>query len=76
MSRSRDISKRTTRTEFVFMLNRCQTTFSTTDDMTSLSYAVENRCILKCIRLAPADFTATNVTSVVLQVLMQVMYYL
>ena len=41
MSRSRDIGKGTTRTEFVFTATSGQTTFSTTDDTsTSLSYSV------------------------------------
>ena len=67
MSRSRDISKGTTRTEFVFTATAGQTTFSTTDDSTSLSYAVGKIDVfLNGIRLAPADFTATNGTSVVL----------
>ncbi len=67
MSRSRDISKGTTRTEFVFTATDGQTTFSTTDDSTSLSYAVGKIDVfLNGIRLAPADFTATNGTSVVL----------
>ena len=67
MSRSRDISKGTTRTEFVFTATSGQTTFSTTDDSTALSYAVGKIDVfLNGIRLAPADFTATNGTSVVL----------
>ena len=67
MSRSRDISKGTTRTEFVFTATDGQTTFSTDDTSTSLSYAVGKIDVfLNGIRLAPADFTATNGTSVVL----------
>ena len=67
MSRSRDISKGTTRTEFVFTATSGQTTFSTTDDSTSLAYAVGKIDVfLNGIRLAPADFTATNGTSIVL----------
>lgn len=67
MSRSRDISKGTTRTEFVFTATAGQTTFSTADDSSSLAYAVGKIDVfLNGIRLAPADFTATNGTSVVL----------
>ena len=67
MSRSRDISKGTTRTEFVFTATDGQTTFSTADDSSSLAYAVGKIDVfLNGIRLAPADFTATNGTSVVL----------
>lgn len=67
MSRSRDISKGTTRTEFVFTATSGQTTFSTDDTSTALSYAVGKiEVFLNGIRLAPADFTATNGTSVVL----------
>ena len=40
MSRSRDISQGTTRTEFVFTATSGQTTFSTADDSGSLSYNV------------------------------------
>ena len=39
MSRSRDISKGTSRTEFVFTATDGQTTFST-DDTSTLSYVV------------------------------------
>ncbi len=67
MSRSRDISKGTTRTEFVFTATSGQTTFSTDDTSTALAYAVGKIDVfLNGIRLAPADFTATNGTSVVL----------
>ena len=67
MSRSRDISKGTTRTEFVFTATAGQTTFSTDDTSTALAYAVGKIDVfLNGIRLAPADFTATNGTSVVL----------
>ena len=67
MSRSRDISQGTTRTEFVFTATDCQTTFSTDDTSTALAYAVGKIDVfLNGIRLAPADFTATNGTSVVL----------
>ena len=67
MSRSRDISKGTTRTEFVFTATNGQTTFSTADDSASLSYNVGKIDVfLNGIRLAPADFTATNGTSIVL----------
>ena len=67
MSRSRDISKGTNRTEFVFTATSGQTTFSTDDSSTALAYAVGKIDVfLNGIRLAPADFTATNGTSVVL----------
>ena len=67
MSRSRDISQGTTRTEFVFTATAGQTTFSTDDTSTALAYAVGKIDVfLNGIRLAPADFTATNGTSVVL----------
>ena len=67
MSRSRDISKGTTRTEFVFTATSGQTTFSTDDTSTALAYAVGKIDVfLNGIRLAHADFTATNGTSVVL----------
>ena len=67
MSRSRDIGKGTTRTEFVFTATSGQTTFSTDDTSTALAYAVGKIDVfLNGIRLAPADFTATNGTSVVL----------
>ena len=67
MSRSRDISKGTTRTEFVFTATDGQTTFSTDDSSTALAYVVGKIDIfLNGVRLAPADFTATNGTSIVL----------
>ena len=67
MSRSRDISKGTTRTEFVFTATSGQTTFSTDDTSTALAYAVGKIDVfLNGIRSAPADFTATNGTSIVL----------
>jgi len=67
MSRSRDLSKGTTRTEFVFTATSGQTTFSTDDTSTALAYAVGKIDVfLNGIRLAPADFTATNGTSIVL----------
>ena len=67
MSRSRDLSKGTTRTEFVFTSTDGQTTFSTDDTSTALAYtAGKIDVFLNGVRLAPADFTATNGTSVVL----------
>ena len=67
MSRSRDISKGTTRNEFVFTATDGQTTFSTDDTSTALAYSVgKTDVFLNGIRLAPADFTATNGTSIVL----------
>ena len=67
MSRSRDLSKGTTRTEFVFTSTDGQTTFSTDDSSTALAYVVGKIDVfLNGVRLAPADFTATNGTSIVL----------
>ena len=67
MRRSRDISKGTTRTEFVFTATDGQTTFNTDDSSTSLAYVVGKIDVfLNGVRLAPADFTATNGTSIVL----------
>ena len=67
MSRSRDISKGTTRTEFVFTATDGQTTFNTDDSSTALAYVVGKIDVfLNGVRLAPADFTATNGTSIVL----------
>jgi len=67
MSRSRSISQGTTRTEFVFTATGGQTTFSTDDNTNSLSYTVGKIDVfLNGVRLAPADFTATNGTSIVL----------
>lgn len=67
MSRSRDISKGTTRVEFVFTATDGQTTFSTDDSSTALAYTVGKIDVyLNGVRLAPADFTATNGTSIVL----------
>lgn len=67
MSRSRDLSQGTTRTEFVFTATDGQTTFSTDDTSTALAYAVGKIDVfLNGVRLAPADFTATNGTSIVL----------
>ena len=67
MSRSRDISQGTTRTEFVFTATDGQTTFSTDDTSTALAYtAGKIDVFLNGVRLAPADFTATNGTSIVL----------
>ncbi len=67
MSRSRDLSKGTTRTEFVFTATDGQTTFSTDDTSTALAYTAGKIDVyLNGVRLAPADFTATNGTSIVL----------
>ena len=67
MSRSRDISKGTTRNEFVFTATDGQTTFSTDDTSTALAYTAGKIDVyLNGVRLAPADFTATNGTSIVL----------
>jgi hypothetical protein len=67
MSRSRDISKGSSRTEFVFTATSGQTTFATDDTSTALSYSVGKIDVYKQgLKLKPADFTATNGTSVVL----------
>ena len=67
MSRSRDISKGTTRTEFVFTATDGQTTFTTDDTSTALAYTAGKIDVyLNGVRLAPADMTATNGTSIVL----------
>ena len=67
MSRSRDISKGSSRTEFVFTATDGQTTFATDDTSTALSYTVGKIDVYKQgLKLKPADFTATNGTSVVL----------
>ena len=67
MSRSRDISKGTTRNEFVFTATDGQTTFSTDDTSTALAYTAGKIDVyLNGVRLAPADMTATNGTSIVL----------
>ncbi len=67
MSRSRDLSKGATRTEFVFTATSGQTTFATDDTSTALSYSVGKIDVFKQgLKLKAADFTATNGTSVVL----------
>tara|TARA_R100001510_G_C7627334_1_gene186939 strand:- start:281 stop:1138 length:858 start_codon:yes stop_codon:yes gene_type:complete len=67
MSRSRDISKGSSRTEFIFTATGGQTTFATDDTSTALSYSVGKIDVYKQgLKLKPADFTATNGTSVVL----------
>ena len=67
MSRSRDLSKGTARVEFVFTATDGQTTFSTDDSSTALAYVVGKIDVfLNGVRLAPAHFTATNGTSIVL----------
>ena len=67
MSRSRDLSKGATRTEFVFTATSGQTTFSEDDASTALSYSVGKIDVFKQgLKLKAADFTATNGTSVVL----------
>ena len=68
MTRSRDVSKGATRNEFIYTATATQTTFSGNDDSSnSLSYTVgQIDVFMNGARLAPADFTATNGTSVVL----------
>jgi len=68
MTRSRDVSKGATRNEFIYTATTQQTTFSGNDDSSnSLSYTVgQIDVFVNGVRQAPADFTATNGTSVVL----------
>ena len=68
MTRSREVSKGATRNEFIYTATATQTTFSGNDDNSnSLAYTVgQIDVFMNGIRLAPADFTATNGTSVVL----------
>ena len=68
MTRSRDVSKGATRNEFIYTATSQQTTFSGNDDNTnSLSYTVgQIDVFVNGVRQAPADYTATNGTSVVL----------
>ena len=68
MTRSRDVSKGATRNEFIYTATATQTTFSGNDDNSnSLAYTVgQIDVFMNGARLAPADFTATNGTSVVL----------
>ena len=68
MTRSREVSKGATRNEFIYTATATQTTFSGNDDNSnSLSYTVgQIDVFMNGARLAPADFTATNGTSVVL----------
>ena len=67
MSRSRDLSKGTTRTEYVFTATSSQTTFATDDTSTALAYSPGKIDVYKQgLKLKAADYTATNGTSVVL----------
>ena len=68
MTRSREVSKGATRVEYVYTATAGQTSFSGNDgNSNSLSYtAGQIDVFLNGSRLAPADFTATNGTSVVL----------
>ena len=68
MTRSREVSKGATRSEFIYTATATQTTFSGNDDNSnSLAYTVgQIDVFMNGARLAPADFTATNGTSVVL----------
>ena len=68
MSRSRDISKGTNRNEFIYVATSGQTTFTGNDSASnSLSYSAGKIDVYKQgLKLKPADFTATNGTSVVL----------
>ena len=68
MSRSRDISKGNSRNEFIYVATSGQTTFTGNDSASnSLSYSAGKIDVYKQgLKLKPADFTATNGTSVVL----------
>ena len=68
MTRSRDVSKGATRNEFIYTATATQTTFSGNDDSSnSLSYTVgQIDVFVNGVRQHPADYTATNGTSVVL----------
>ena len=68
MTRARDVSKGATRNEFIYTATTQQTTFSGNDDSSnSLSYTVgQIDVFVNGVRQAPADYTATNGTSVVL----------
>ena len=68
MTRSRDVSKGATRNEFVYTATTQQTTFSGNDNNTnSQSYTLgQIDVFVNGVRQHPADYTATNGTSVVL----------
>ena len=70
MTRSREVSKGATRTEFVYTATAGQTSFSGNDgNSNSLAYtAGQIDVFLNGVRLAAADYTATNGTAVVLGV--------
>ena len=68
MTRSREVSKGATRVEFVYTATAAQTSFSGNDaNSNSLAYTVgQIDVFLNGVRLAAADYTATNGTAVVL----------
>ena len=70
MTRSRDFAQGATRTEFIYTATADQTSFSGNDtNSVSLAYtAGQIDVYLNGSRLAPADYTATNGTAVVLGV--------
>ena len=70
MTRSRDFAQGATRTEFIYTATAGQTSFSGNDtNSVSLAYtAGQIDVYLNGSRLAPADYTATNGTAVVLGV--------
>ena len=70
MTRSREVSKGATRVEFVYTATANQTSFSGNDDSSnSLAYtAGQIDVFLNGVRLAAADYTASNGTAVVLGV--------
>ncbi len=70
MTRSREVSKGATRVEYVYTATAGQTSFSGNDgNSNSLSYtAGQIDVFLNGVRLAAADYTATNGTAVVLGV--------
>jgi len=67
MTRARDLSKGLQKTVFKFSGDTGQTTFTTADDSTALSYTVGLIDVYyNGVKLAESEYTATNGTSVVL----------
>ena len=67
MTRARDLSKGLQKTVFKFSGDTGQTTFTTADDSTALSYTVGLIDVYyNGVKLAESEYTATNGTSIVL----------
>ena len=67
MTRARDLSKGLQKTVFKFSGDTGQTTFTTADDSTALSYTVGLIDVYyNGVKLAESEYTATNGTSVIL----------